>query len=158
MLGVERVEVLLEPLVSRDAGIDRAANGLGTFLPHGEDLFDPPGQIHGALPRVLRRQRTAEQTSAFAVQITQHVGLQPVGQNAKQEVAGQVGMWSPPEYILPTASKLPDIEIAEARDLVVEQRSIRRSRTDHHAWHGTQAARGREGREAECALLRRTMR
>jgi hypothetical protein len=39
-LGVERVEVLLEPLLGRDAGIDRATNGLGKFLPHGEDPFD----------------------------------------------------------------------------------------------------------------------
>jgi hypothetical protein len=71
-----------------------------------------PGQLHGASPCVLRRHRTVEQTLALAVEITQHVGLQAVSQNAKQEMAGQVGVWSPPEYILPTASKLPDVEIA----------------------------------------------
>ena len=63
------------------------------------------GQIHGALPCVLGRHRTVEQTLALAVQITQHVGLQPVSQNAEQEVAGQVRVWSPPEYIMPMASK-----------------------------------------------------
>jgi len=30
------------------------------------------------------------------------------------------------------------------------RRSIRHRRTDDHAWHGTQAARRREGREADC--------
>ena len=29
MLGIERVEVLLQPMVGRDAGIDRAADRLG---------------------------------------------------------------------------------------------------------------------------------
>jgi hypothetical protein len=117
-----------------------------------------PGQLHGALPCVLGRYRTVEQTLALAVQITQHVGLQSIRQNAKQEVAGQVRVWSPPEYVMPTASKLPDVEIAHARDFVVERRSIRQCRTDHHAWHSTQAARRREGREADCAPLRWTMR
>src|SRR5262249_24574564 len=55
--------------------------------------------------------------------------------------------------VLPTASKPPDVEIAQVRDLVVERRSIRQCRTDHHAWHGTQAAQRREGREANRAAL-----
>src|SRR5262249_13731318 len=52
----------------------------------------------------------------------------------------------------------PDVEIAQVRDLVVERRSIRQCRTDHHAWHGTQAAQRREGREANRAALLWTMR
>jgi hypothetical protein len=60
-------------------------------------------------------------------------------------MAGQVRIRSPPEYILATTSKLRDVEIAQVRDLVVERRSIRHRRTDHHARHGTQAARRREG-------------
>ena len=40
ILGVERVEVLLEPLVGRDAGIDRAANRLRRSGLHDEDPFD----------------------------------------------------------------------------------------------------------------------
>jgi len=95
---------------------------------------------------------------ALAIQITQQVRLQPIRQNAKQEVAGQVRMRSRSEYVLPTASKPPDVEIAQVRDLVVERRSIRQCRTDHHAWHGTQAAQRREGREANRAALLWTMR
>ncbi len=40
VLGVERVEVLLKPLVGRDAGIDRAANDLRRPGIHGADPFD----------------------------------------------------------------------------------------------------------------------
>ena len=40
VLGVERVEVLLKPLVGRDAGIDRAANDLRRAGIHGADPFD----------------------------------------------------------------------------------------------------------------------
>src|SRR5690349_13798981 len=40
VLGVERVEVLLKPLVGRDAGIDRAANDLRRPGIHGADAFD----------------------------------------------------------------------------------------------------------------------
>src|SRR5262249_58141535 len=82
-------------------------------------------QIHGALSCVLRRHRPVEQTLALAVQITQYVGLQPIRQNAEQEVAGQVGMWSPPEYVMPMASKPPDVEIAQARNLAVECLAVR---------------------------------
>jgi len=59
----------------------------------------------------------------------------------KQQVAGQVRGRSPSERRVPFGSQLPDIETAQARDLGVERRSIRQCRTDHHAWHGTQAAR-----------------
>jgi hypothetical protein len=96
------------------------------------------GQIHGALPCVLRRHRTVEQTLALAVQITQHAGLQPVSQNAEQEVAGQVGVWSPPKYVMPMASKPPDVEIAQARNLAVECLPVRQGRTDLAARHGAQ--------------------
>jgi hypothetical protein len=40
VLGIERVEVLLEPLVGRDAGIDPAANDLHRPGIHGADPFD----------------------------------------------------------------------------------------------------------------------
>jgi hypothetical protein len=96
------------------------------------------GQIHGALPRILRRHRTVEQTLALAVQITQHIGLQPVSKNAEQEVAGQVGVWLPPEYVMPTASKLPDVEIAQARNLAVECLAVQQGRSDPDARHGAQ--------------------
>ena len=96
------------------------------------------GQIHGALPCVLGRHRTVEQTLALAVQITQHVGLQPIRQDAKQKMTGQVRMGSPPEYVMPTASKLPDVEIAQARNLAVECLAVRQGRSNPDARHGAQ--------------------
>ena len=39
VLGIERVEVLLEPLVGRDAGIDRAANRFCGSGLHAETSF-----------------------------------------------------------------------------------------------------------------------
>jgi len=97
-----------------------------------------PGQLHGALPGVLGRHGTIEQTLALAVQITQHAGLQPVSQNAEQEVAGQVRVRSPPEYVMPMASKPPDVEIAQARNLAVECLPVRRGRSNPDARHGAQ--------------------
>jgi hypothetical protein len=85
------------------------------------------GQLHGALPSVLGRYRTVEQTLVLAVQITQHVGLEPVSQDAKQKVAGQVRVRSPPECSVPTALKLPDVEIAQARNLDVDGLAVRKS-------------------------------
>jgi hypothetical protein len=72
----------------------------------------------------------------LAVEITQHVGLQPVSQNAKQEVAGQVRVRSPPEYVMPTASKLHDVEIAQSRNLAVECLAVRQARSNPDARHG----------------------
>jgi hypothetical protein len=40
VLGIERVEVLLKPLVGRDAGIDRAANDPRRPSIHGADPFE----------------------------------------------------------------------------------------------------------------------
>ena len=74
----------------------------------------------------------------LAVQITQHVGLEPVSQDAKQKVAGQVRVRSPPECSMPTALKLPDVEIAQARNLDVDGLAVRKSRTDADARHDAQ--------------------
>ena len=116
-----------------------------------------PGQIHGTLPCVLGRRRTVEQMFALAVQITQYVGLEPISQNAEQEVAGQVRVRWPPEYVMPTASKLPDGEIAQAGNLAVEFLPVRQGRSNPDAWHETYAERcGR--RETEPAPPRWTMR
>src|SRR5262249_39258381 len=97
----------------------------------------------GPTPRrvVLRSRENTERSSKrwLAVQITQHVGLQPVRQHAEQEVAGQVEVWSPPEYVTPMASKLPDVEIAQARNLAVEGLPVRRNRSNLDARHGPQA-------------------
>jgi hypothetical protein len=40
MLGVERVEVLLEPMLGRHAGVDRAANRFGGSVLHGRASDD----------------------------------------------------------------------------------------------------------------------
>jgi hypothetical protein len=42
------------------------------------------------LPRLLGRFRAIKQALALGVEITQMIGLEPVSQNAKQQVAGQV--------------------------------------------------------------------
>jgi hypothetical protein len=56
-----------------------------------------------------------EQAYGLGVQVTQLIGLQPVGQDAKQQMAGQVMGRLPPRQGLPTAAKLTDAEIAQAR-------------------------------------------
>ena len=61
-----------------------------------------------------------EQTLALGIQVAQLIGLKPISQNAKQQMAGQVRGWLPPEHGMPTAAKLTDVEIAQARDLDVE--------------------------------------
>jgi hypothetical protein len=45
---------------------------------------------------------------------------QPVGQDAKQQMAGQVRRRLPPKHGVPTGAKLADAEIAQARNLGVE--------------------------------------
>src|SRR6516162_7236173 len=70
-----------------------------------------PGQLHRTLPSVLRGHRMVEQTLALVVQVAQQVGLKPVSQNAKQKVAGEARVGPPPEYRMPTVSKVFDAEI-----------------------------------------------
>jgi hypothetical protein len=48
------------------------------------------------------------------------VDLELIRQNAKQQMAGQVRVRLPPEYVMPMVSKLTDVEIAQARNLDVE--------------------------------------
>jgi hypothetical protein len=43
---------------------------------------------------------------------------------------------SPSEHGVPSGSQCPDLETAQTRDLVVERRSIRHRRIDHHGRHG----------------------
>jgi len=44
----------------------------------------------------------------------------------------------PPEYIMPAASKLPNVEIAQARNLNVECLAVRQRRSSPDARHGAQ--------------------
>jgi len=109
----------------------------------GFQVCGAPGQLRGALPGVLGRHRTIEQTLALlTVQITHHFGLQAVRQHAEQQVAGQVRVRPSPEYVMPTASKLPDVEIAQARNLAVECLAVQKGRNNPDARHGAQDAPG----------------
>ena len=92
-----------------------------------------------------------KQTPAVGIQFAEPIGLQPIGQNPKQQVAGQVRGCAPPEHCVPSGAEFPDVETAQTRDLVVERRSIRHRRIDPYACHGAQAARRRERWEPERA-------
>jgi hypothetical protein len=94
-----------------------------------------------AFAGLFRRAGCIEQPLAFGIKVTQPIGLQPIGQNAKQEMAGQVRGRSPPKHVLPTDLETTDVEIAQARDLDIQRPRIRQRRTDLDARHAGQAAR-----------------
>ena len=56
-----------------------------------------------------------EQALALTVQITQAIGLQPVGEDPEQQVARQVRGRRSPEHCVPTVAKFADVEITQAR-------------------------------------------
>ena len=118
----------------------------------GRSSRGTPAQVDGALSGLLGRHRAVEQALALGVQVTQLVGLKPVGQNAKQQMAGQVRGRSPPEHGVPTSSKLTDVEIAQARNLDVECLPVRQCRTDLDARHGAQDDRRLDWRGAGLPL------
>src|SRR5262249_9234172 len=89
------------------------------------------------------------------LQFPEPIGLQPISQNMKQQVAGQVRGRSPPERRVPFGSQFLDIEIAQTRDLGVERLSIRHRGIDHHAWHGRST--GATTRGAESGLCTATV-
>ena len=66
------------------------------------------------------------------------IGLQPVSQNTKQQMAGQVRGRSASEYGVPTSSKGTNIEITQTRNLDVDRLPIRLGRTDLNARHDAQ--------------------
>jgi hypothetical protein len=80
---------------------------------------------HGTLCGPLGRPRAIEQAYGLGVQVTQLIGLQPVGQDTKQQMAGQVRGRSPSEYGVPTGPKRIDVEITQARNLDVDCLSVR---------------------------------
>jgi hypothetical protein len=65
-----------------------------------------------AFAGVFRRAGCIEQPLTFGIKVTQPIGLQPIGQNAKQEMAGQVRGRSPPKHVLPPDLEITDVEIA----------------------------------------------
>ncbi len=74
----------------------------------------------------------------LAIQVAQPIRLKPVSQNAKQDMAWQVRGRPLPEYILPTVSKVTNVEITQTRNLDVDRLLILWRRTDLYARHGVQ--------------------
>src|SRR6516164_5896371 len=96
--------------------------------------------MRGVLPGLLWRVRVIEQTSARIIEVAQPVGLQPVSQSPKQQMAGQMRGWSPAEYSMPTAAQLSDVELTQPRNLDIKCCAVRQCRTDPYARHRNQAA------------------
>ncbi|HMI95049.1 MAG TPA: hypothetical protein VK479_00965, partial [Micropepsaceae bacterium] len=69
-----------------------------------------------------------KQTPAVGIQFAEPIGLQPISQNPKQQVAGQVRGRSPPKDRVPSGSEFSNIETAQTRALVVERLPIRHRR------------------------------
>ena len=62
---------------------------------------------------------------------------------APPDTSKESGRW-PAECGMPTAAKLTNVEITQARNLGVEFLAVRQRRTDLHPWHGSHAGRWRE--------------
>jgi hypothetical protein len=60
-----------------------------------------------------------QQPSGGGIKIAQLVGLQPVCENGKQQMTGQMTRRLSPEPALPARPQAMEIEIAQMRDLVV---------------------------------------
>jgi hypothetical protein len=58
-----------------------------------------------------------EQALAVAVEVAQGRGLNSIGKDAKQKMAGQSRGRSSSEHSVPAGSKFSEIEIAQTRDL-----------------------------------------
>jgi hypothetical protein len=67
------------------------------------------------------RPDAVKQTPIVGIQFPEPIGLQPISQNMKQQVAGQVRGCSPPERRVPSRSQHLDVETAQTRDLGVER-------------------------------------
>ena len=78
---------------------------------------------------------------ALTIQITHVIGLKPVCQDAKQEMAWQVNWRSPPEHRMPASPKLIDVEVTQARNFDVERLSVLWCKTDLYTWHRGQRDR-----------------
>ena len=88
---------------------------------------------------VLRRYGAIEQPFFLGVEIATSVGLKPISQHAKQQMAWQVGRWPLSEDSVPSGPKITEIEIAQTRNLDLKRFRIRQSQTDPHTRHGRQA-------------------
>ena len=62
-----------------------------------------------------------QQPSGGGIEVSQLIGLEPVGENRKQQMAGQMRRRLSPEGALPARPQAMEIEIAQMRDLVVQR-------------------------------------
>jgi hypothetical protein len=95
----------------------------------------------GTLSGLFGCDRSVQAAPALGIEVTEAVGLEPVGNHPEYQVAGKVsGRW-PPENSLPTPAQFSEVEIAQAGNLSLKLISVWQRRTDPNAWHGAQAAR-----------------
>jgi hypothetical protein len=92
-------------------------------------------QVHRAFARVFGWSRFIKEPLARGVQIAEAIGLKPVCQNPKHEVARQVRGRATRERIVPAGTKAGNIEIAQVRDLDIESFLVWRGRTNLHTRH-----------------------
>ena len=76
-------------------------------------------EIDGAIPGVSGDPAPSSSRSALTIQVTKPIGLQPIGQNAKQKMTWQLSGGAAAEYRVPTGPKTAEVEIAQVRDLDV---------------------------------------
>src|ERR1700704_3609768 len=69
-------------------------------------------QVHRALAGIFGWSRTIEKTSALDIQIAEALGLEPIGQNTKQEMARQLRGRAPSKHLMRTGLKRSNVEIA----------------------------------------------
>ena len=92
-------------------------------------------RVHRSLAGIVGWSRTIEKTSALDIEIAETVGLEPIGQNTKQEMARKVRGRPPPKHVARTGLKKCNVQIAQARDLDVECTCIRQRRAHLHMRH-----------------------
>ena len=78
-----------------------------------EGSHKPVGLVRSARPDPVK------QTPSVSIEVAEPIGLQPISQNPKQQVPGDVRRCSPPEHRAPSGSEPLDVETAQTRDLVV---------------------------------------
>ena len=97
-------------------------------------------RVHRAFARILGWSRSIKEMLALGIQIAEAIRLKAIGQNPKHEMARQVRGRLTPERIVPTGTKVTNIEIAQVRDLDVEFFVVRQGQTNLHTGHVGQAA------------------
>jgi hypothetical protein len=89
----------------------------GAYSESGPALRQFRPQSHG-LHRTASAAELLEQTNRFWGEVAELIGLQPIGQNADQEMSGKVRWCRPSEHTLPSAPQPHEIEPAQMRNLM----------------------------------------